>query len=450
MTSKDARLISYIRVSDMGERDESSESTQTIRQQREANEAIAKLSHAVIVDEVVALNASGGKAWPEPKLQEIIERVDAGEADGVVVYALDRWGRSLQALEVIERWAEEGKTMLSAGDKFDATTPSGRVSLRLMMVIARYYWEMTRDRFMVSQRAAFERGAHIARTPFGYVRVTDELDPRVGCLDRDPEWGPVVTKAFTIAAGESLHAAKAYLEDVAPHRGWDMTDVRRVLSNRAYLGEVKLNGDVKENAHAPLTTLSAFLAAQTEPRTLRASGNYPLSGIARCETCGGPMAGQYQTFRDGRAYRRMRCKNQPVCTAGASIGADRLEAYVQKVVAEVLSDKRWRVKLDPGGAEEALRVLEEATAERLALAMKMSPSHPTYQAVMEQWDRIVDEAEADYRERASRSMKTANLPAATQLNLPDQLERVLGVLVDRIDVRPGRGSVEDRATIVWR
>lgn len=453
------QLIAYIRVSRVGDRDVESDSFQTVEQQREAIEAIAKLSGGEVVDVVVALNASGGKDWPEKKLKEAIARVDRGEADGIAVYDLSRWGRSLDALKVIERWTEEGKTMVSAADKFDASTPSGVMCLTMMMAVARYYWQTAKARFFDSQKDAIEeRGLWVGAAPFGYLRpavgTKKNGKPEFGPLVEDPDEGPIVREAYKIAAGEGFRAATRYLERNEPRREWRAEVVRRLLSSRVYLGEAFLGKLVKTDAHEPLTTPELHAAIETLPemsaRPRRASGDYVLSGIARCGRCGGPMIGQLQKV-GGVRRRRLRCG----CGGGASITADGLEAFVKGRVGVALAGRAEKLLHDPGsGLDEAREALATAEAERDRFATDLEIrdvlGDEAWRKGATARAKAVEDAREIYQELASKTARTDWLFGHVELDDPDQLARAIRTMIDSITVKPGRGTPAARATITWK
>ncbi len=421
------------------------EAFQSVRQQRDAIEAIVRLTAgASIAEEIVDLNVSGGSMERE-RVQDAIERVERGDADGIVVAYLDRWARTVDALSMFRRWADEGRWFLSAAEKFDASTSQGRFALGMMLLVAQFYREQLTERFALSQRHAIARGAFIGPTPFGYRRIEDPLSPRLGCLEPDPIIGAMVTEAYLRAARDGLAAAARYLDR-------STSDTRRLLSNRVYLGEVRhATAGRNLKAHEPLTDLGTWTAAQIKPRQRARSVAYPLSGIARCAGCGGPLTGQLSKDRRGSRGRRYRCSRRRSDSC-VSIGADVLEAHTRAVLAQALGAARPVVSAgadELAEAEEALRVAEailDAYAADTELQADLGME--AYRAGARERRAALQAAQRAYQEQSARASAIGTLRAADELD-DQQLIRALGAIVEAIEVIGGRKAVEDRVGVRW-
>jgi hypothetical protein len=267
-----------------------------------------------------------------------------------------------------------------------------------------------------------------------------------------------------------MHAAATYLRKQAPpissddprEKRWSTDDLRKMFRNPAYLGHSRIGSEkkgtlqVNKEAHEPLATLATWTAAQSEPRYRRTNGHYPLSGITRCGHCGGPMTGSRQTVK-GREYRRMVCScanNGSVSGKGhAAIRAEVLEDHVRAIVkGELESGDGWWMRYVPGDVEAAQEALERAEAELAAFAtdttLREILGEKYHDGARERRDAL-DVASVAYRELASQKAINADLPAAEELDKPEKFAGALGVMVDHITIRPGRGSIEDRVVIDW-
>jgi hypothetical protein len=103
-----------------------------VRQQRDAIEAIVRLTAgASIAEEIVDLNVSGGSMERE-RVQDAIDRLLRGEADGIVVAYLDRASGLLIRKLDTSFWANSSARVRLAGSQrpwgdglFDRVTGGG-------------------------------------------------------------------------------------------------------------------------------------------------------------------------------------------------------------------------------------------------------------------------------------------------------------------------------------
>jgi site-specific DNA recombinase len=221
-------------------------SPQTVR----AINAIVSLTlGARIVAEFQDLDESGGSI-DRPGVRKAISMVDTGQVDGIVCAYLDRWARTMEAPEMIERWTKHGKTFISAHDRFDANTSTGRFALGMMLLVAKYY----RDRVTETWDAS-ARGVYVT-VPFGYRRAGNKRGAQLL-----PETGKaaIVRRIFTERAqgvGISVIADGLNSDGIpSPRRGrWTRHAVRALIRVRADMGEASRGEYVHENAHAATVT----------------------------------------------------------------------------------------------------------------------------------------------------------------------------------------------------
>ena len=420
------------------------------QQQRDMIEACAQANGY----EILAVHDSGGdesgKTMDRATLRAVMERVHRGETDGLILALTDRLGRAPieEAMTFVRELGSVGYLVLAdaGGRPVDLSDPMAETNLVLQLQMARQYWLATAARFKRSQRDAIKAGKFIGPTPLGYERGED------GVLVEDEVYGPVIRRAYEIAAADGFGAVTAYLEAHGPDRRWDASYVRRLLGSRVYLGESRSGDLVNENAHQALTTLATWTAAQTEPRMRRTSGDYPLSHAVHCGRCGSGMVGQLQTVRD-RTYRRMRCAN-PACKGGTSINADKLEAHVREVMEAAFANFAFRAQFAPEGLEAAEGAWQAASAEverwvGMPAERRKLLGGARYDAGLD--TRLAEEAtaRATYLEVANRAEQATRLPEAGQpLDTPTLFASGLRALTraGRIVVAPGRGTIADRVT----
>ena len=98
------------------------------------------------VREFIDLGHSGAKA-SRPALDELRQAVRTGEVREVMVYALDRFGRSLRdLLLLIDEVVAGGCVVISLREAIDLSTPTGRLLVHLIASLAEFERELIRER----------------------------------------------------------------------------------------------------------------------------------------------------------------------------------------------------------------------------------------------------------------------------------------------------------------
>lgn len=415
--------------------------------QREAIQRWADYRHVEIVAWHVDEDESGG-TQKRPGLRTAMERIQAKETDGLACWRLNRFARNVKdAIADVETIHAAGAHLACVQEDIDPTGPFGRFILTILLAVATLERDNAVAGFEEAKRRAVARGAYVSRTPWGYERNED------GTLSPHPERSRIVAEAFRITAADSLNAALTYLRQVAPERRWNATKVRRLISQRSYLGETR-NGDlVQVDTHEPIVSRAIWEAAQTTPKARAPSGDFPLSGLLRCGTCGAAMTGGRGGRRALRTYRCSTGSTRTPCERGANVTASIAEEYVQ-AQARSLLEGFWARVSDPEADTLALleRTIIEAEAELDAFAADLTMRRALadrYHAHLTSRVEAVEKARDAYREQARQAQTALTIQADQVVDDWQLLSVALRHMFDAIIVRPGRGiRIEDRLTFV--
>ena len=300
-------------------------------------------------------------------LDSIIEAIEGGELDGILVPKLDRLSRLAprDRVELFDRIESAGGVVKSASESLDVSTPEGRFAREVFLGVARMQWEKYRDGFQVAKENAIENGiAIMARPPFGL-----RFNKRHG-LEPVPGERELVDELFRMRLdGASLGATVLTRFERATGRSSYRETMRYLLANRVYLGELRYgSGDeamVNLDAVEPIVDAELFAAVQAVNAERggasrgRSNGKAKslLAGIARCKGCG---RGLTRTRTGSRQTYSYKCpQDTRHCPARAHIQADELDAYVLEAVLD------WA-----GAAADELVELElelEPPADRIVL-----------------------------------------------------------------------------------
>lgn len=111
------------------------------------------------IDEAV----SGSKA-SRPEFDKMLTAMRNREINTIAVYKLDRIGRSLSHLvSLFEEFKKKNIKFISATQSINTASAEGRMFLQMMMVIAEFEREMTRQRVIDGMARARAEGKKIGR-----------------------------------------------------------------------------------------------------------------------------------------------------------------------------------------------------------------------------------------------------------------------------------------------
>jgi DNA invertase Pin-like site-specific DNA recombinase len=379
------RLIEIDRVSKVNGRDRKGSGFMSPTDQQAVNGGwAARTPNVVIIDRVNETDSVSGRTTDRSGLRGALARIEAGEADGIIVAKVDRFARStVEGLLAILALKESGKVFVSASENIaigiDEDSPMQNLTLTMLLAIAQWMLEsLTANWDNAVQR-------HIAngvpqKPSYGYRKPKTT---RVLVIEHgEARW---VRRIFELRAGrmswtDICRALDA--EGAVPQTGkhWTVSAVRRIGHNRVYLGELvtnygvfsegnkRLQPIVNLNAHDPIITRELWnKVRQVDAAANEAGGSplYLLVGLVRCASCGATMGG-HRTVTKGKVYRYYECRRKfswGRCKAPAAIDMDVLDAYVQKRFATLYFRLVARASVDTTALDEALRAEAEATAD---------------------------------------------------------------------------------------
>ncbi len=117
-----------------------------------------------------------------PALKQLLDDIQAGKVDIVVVYKVDRLTRSLADFaKIVEILDAKGASFVSVTQAFNTTNSMGRLTLNVLLSFAQFEREVTGERIRDKIAASKRKGMWMGGTvPHGY-RVEDRkllIEPR--------------------------------------------------------------------------------------------------------------------------------------------------------------------------------------------------------------------------------------------------------------------------------
>lgn len=366
----------YCRAS---EQDGNGLSSDPAEQEAYAREWAAR--NGVHVAEVVTEVASGALAADDRKLGHLIGRCERGELAGIIVRDEKRFARDVVAGgAALARLTDCGARLVATWTGFDSKnlTPEGQMVFNMLMAVGQAERERNRLRRIVGKENAASRGVWCSSVPVGYDRDDD------GRLAPNDD-AAVVREIFRRRArGEGFSEIAASLPEVTvtvtrmrmrERKRLTRSGVRRVVMNRAYLGEQRI--PVKERRGEPkvLRDNHPSVVTQTEWEAANAvKGRAPirrglgeqvsLKGLPRCGSCGATL--------HVLAYGKQRDKLTYACTragcGSVSIAAQKLEPAVLHQLDRAIAARNPYVGAVIEGDSRYGDALAEVTQKQTALA----------------------------------------------------------------------------------
>ena len=166
------------------------------RQVRSIDDQLAELRAHALKDSLVVLDVlvekQTAKAPGRPVFNEMLDRIERGEASGILAWHPDRLARnSLDGGRLIYL-VDTGKIReLRFPTFWFEATPQGKFMLAIAFGQSKYYVDNLSENIKRGQRQKLKNGIWPKMPPVGYLndRVTRTIFP-------DPERAPLVAKAF--------------------------------------------------------------------------------------------------------------------------------------------------------------------------------------------------------------------------------------------------------------
>jgi len=164
MTTQNKKMIAYLRVSTK----EQGNSGLGLEAQKANIEAYASLYNIDIVETVS--ESATGKNLNRDGLRTALAKIEAGDADGLIIAKLDRLTRSVKDMGTLLEKHFNHASLVCVADQIDTTTPAGRMILNILTSISQWereaIVERTKDALQAKKARGEKTGGHC---PYGYT-----------------------------------------------------------------------------------------------------------------------------------------------------------------------------------------------------------------------------------------------------------------------------------------
>jgi site-specific DNA recombinase len=442
-SSAKLRDIIYIRVSTQRQHDEGLSEEEQERVLRALSARTGGVVVAVLRDVISGMRAD------RDDYQELLAMVARGEADRVLVWKFDRFGR-----DEYERLSAE-ITLTKAGIQIvselegvlDRTTPEGMLMAGVLRTLAQFESMQIGQRVRPAKLAKLRKGYQPTSryVALGFKAGPDGASKPVICQDT----APLAIRIWTErAAGRSFRKiAQGLTSDEVPTASgkkiWHVSMLTKMLANPIYIGCVRdpETGDLIDT-NEPLIDQETWERVQALNATVKAMpGNgrgarrpHVLSGLLWCSECEQPFI-----VRSGRHDRRAFyvCKSRALSADLCSmplIPVDEADAYItefwlargvdydatRQQIADAVDQRRAEVRALQRQADLRLMKVEDSLN-------RVKRDYTDGEITAADWRELRGELEADLETARAEAERYADQVADADALMPDD------ALIDALD-----------------
>lgn len=351
-------------------------------QKNELERAFGAQSNIQIVDTYE--ESYSAKAPGRPLFNEMLKRIERGEAQGIIAWHPDRLARnSMDGGRIIYLLDQNRlKDMRFATFTFE-NNPQGKFMLSIIFGYSKYYVDSLSENVKRGNRAKLLKGWRPNHAPTGYMN-----DVATKTIVRDEDRFVLVRKMFDLFLTGTYSIKQLTLET----RAWGLksrqqkkmggkhlsiSNVHYLLTNPFYAGIVVWGGEMHTGAHEPMITRDEFERVQTilgrPNKPAPEKHHFPFTGLIRCGECGSGVTAESKVNRYGNKYTyyhctkkrhlEMRCTQR--CITAAKL-QESLECFLSSIVIPPKShgwtlNKISRARTEEGTVDtEAIRALEKS------------------------------------------------------------------------------------------
>lgn len=347
------KIAIYIRVST----EEQAQEGYSIKAQINRLEAYA-LSQGWIIVKTYIDDGQSAKDMKRTDLQKMMNDIEKGLFDCVLVYRLDRLTRSVLDLYTMLNFFEQHNVKFkSATEVYDTTTAMGRLFITLVAALAQWERENMGERIRMGLNQKAKEGKWAINVPpVGFDRDGDFLkinEKEAGVVKEI--FDTYLTGLYGMTKIAKMMNNKGYRSKAGV--SWKTTTIHYVLTNKIYIGTMRYNYRVNKDQYFEVeNVVDAIIAPEKfyevqemiksrsvkHPR--RATSPHIFTGVLKCARCGGVMNGKTSSMkRNDKKYtsHHYYCNNKRFGTCDApTIAQNYLEIQFMKVISE------WRLNND--------------------------------------------------------------------------------------------------------
>lgn len=392
----------YIRKSRM---EEGMDTEEVLAKHRQALSEYAA-AHGIHIVETYCEVKSGESLYARPEMLRLLEDVEKGEYDAVLVMDLDRLSRGRMKDQgiILDAFRESGTKIITPEKTYDLNDEVDDELAEFKTFMARREYKIIKKRLQRGLAQSIQNGCYISNAPYGYRNVYVDKKPTLEIYEPEAKFVRMIFDLYLQGYGCVSIAREIGLLGARPHRSekFNRSSIAHILRNPTFTGKVVWNqkshikkgtrGNPKhitiynpkekwiitDGLHPAIIDQETYDKAQAimdgryRPSKNDGTIKSPLAGLIRCSQCGRNMQRLICGRREKVAY--LECITAGCC---ASAKYD----YVEAAILD-----RLRQKLD----ELTIQRPDEAPQDLTPLQVELAAAQKELSAANGQKARLYE------------------------------------------------------------
>lgn len=178
------------------------------------------------------------------KLSELLGDVKEGRIKKIIVYKLDRLTRSLRDLmNLLYLLDEHGCQLHSTFENIDTSTPSGRMLVQVLGIVAEWESANTSERVSSSMDKFASSGVWLSSIPFGFDR-NEERKLVINEMEAS-----ILREAIDIVLDGNSFAYAEWVTSEKYGLDWSYSYLSRKIREQTMIGNMRRNNKIYEDTH---------------------------------------------------------------------------------------------------------------------------------------------------------------------------------------------------------
>ena len=354
-------------------------------------------AHDIHIIETYYEVVSGESLYARPEMLRLLEDVEEGRYDAVLVMDLDRLSRGRMKDQgiILDAFRDSGTLIVTPEKTYDLSDDLDDEMAEFKTFMSRREYKIINKRLRRGLRQTIQDGCYVANAPYGYRKVNVDRKPTLEIYEPEAKFVRMMYDLYLQGYGCVSIARHVNALGARPHRSAEFTrnSVAHILRNPTFAGKIvwdqkthirkgakgnpkhitiynpREKWTIVDGMHPAIISqetydkVQAMFAGRYIPSKQDGTVRSPLAGLVRCANCGQRM-------------QRLVMKGQPylLCTRPGCCASTKFE-LVEKRVLSYLEETlaRLEVEQQQGVTDRDTSVLDttlEAIQKELAAAQR--------------------------------------------------------------------------------